>query len=91
MQRNRRIQPKLREKKSQEKQNHRQPSCDYNNFKISIINVFKHIYQKMNKMGKEMMNFRGDRSSKKGPNGNPRIKNIVSEIKKINWMKLKAG
>lgn len=42
-------------------------------------------------MGKEMMNFRGDRSSKKGPNGNPRIKNIVSEIKKINWMKLKAG
>lgn len=38
-----------------------------------------------------MMNFRGDRSSKKGPNGNPRIKNIASEIKKINWMKLKVS
>lgn len=43
--------------------------------------MFKNLYEKMDKMGEEMKNFKGDRNFKKGLNGNLKIKNYSSEIK----------
>ena len=70
--------------KNQGKQNHRQPRCwiQYvTTSKINITNIFKNLQEKLDKMGVEMKNFRGDKSSTKGLNGNPRTKNYSIEIK----------